>query len=81
MVTSDYYAITFNTQRIIQMANVAYTNQPGNLYPQSDYCLMAPRHAYAEGANAISNQPNPFPIAHATFSPDVPVATADAEVK
>ena len=81
MVTSDYYAITFNTQRIIQMANVAYTNQPGNLYPQSDYGLMAPQHAYAEGANAIPNQPNPFPIAHATFSPDVQVATADAEVK
>lgn len=88
MVTSDYHAITFNTHMIIQIANAAYTNQPGTFHPQqamaqvqNGYGVTDPQQAYAEGMTAIPNQPNPFPMAHATFSPDVPVATVDAAVR
>ena len=74
---------------ITHIAKAAYTNQPGDFHPQQalaqvqgDYGFIAPpQQAYAEGVTVVPNQPTPFPLASAAFSPDVPVATADTDVK
>ena len=81
--------ITFHTQMISHIAKAAYTNQPGNFEPQqalaqvqAEYGVTAPpQQAYAEGVTAVPNGPTPIPIASAAFSPDVPVATADADFR
>ena len=80
--------ITFHTQMITIIAKAAYTSQPDHCHPQQalaqvqgDFGVTAPQQAYAEGVTAIPTQPNLFPLAEATFSPDVPAAVADATVK